>query len=52
MEYWAKFLTLPATKVIVLLFSLSLLAAGIYGVTQVNETFDRRILAKDESWMK
>ncbi|PFX34089.1 Patched domain-containing protein 3 [Stylophora pistillata] len=52
MEYWAKFLTLPETKVIVLLFSMSLLAAGIYGVTQVNETFDRRILAKDESYLK
>ena len=52
MEYWGKFLTLPVTKVVVIFFSLSLLAAGIYGVTQVDETFDRRILAKDDSYLK
>ena len=42
----------PATKVVVIFFSLGLLGAGIYGVTQVNEAFDRRILAKDDSYLK
>ncbi|PFX12475.1 Patched domain-containing protein 3 [Stylophora pistillata] len=52
MEYWAKFLTLPVTKVIVLLFSFALLAAGIYGISRVNESFDRRILATDKSYLR
>jgi len=29
-----------------------LLGAGIYGVTQVEEAFDRRILAKDDTYLK
>ncbi|KAJ7385697.1 Patched domain-containing protein 3 [Desmophyllum pertusum] len=52
MEYWARFLTHPITKVVVICFSLLLLGAGIYGVTQVDETFDRNILAKDDSYLK
>ncbi|KAJ7385704.1 Patched domain-containing protein 3 [Desmophyllum pertusum] len=52
MAYWAKFLTHPITKVVVICFSLLLLGAGIYGVTQVDETFDRNILAKDDSYLK
>ncbi|KAJ7372816.1 Patched domain-containing protein 3 [Desmophyllum pertusum] len=52
MAYWAKFLTHPITKVVVICFSLLLLGAGIYGVTQVDEKFDRRILAKDDSYLK
>ncbi|KAJ7385699.1 Patched domain-containing protein 3 [Desmophyllum pertusum] len=52
MEYWAKFLTHPITKVVVICFSLLLLGAGIYGVTKVDETFDRSILAKDDSYLK
>ena len=43
---------LPVTKVVVILLSLTLLAAGIYGVTQVEESFDRRILAKDDSYLR
>ena len=49
---WANVLTLTGTKVFVVIFSVTLLAAGIYGVTQVDESFDRRILAKDGSYLK
>ena len=52
MEAWGKFLTHPVTKVVVITLSLALLAAGIYGVMKVDETFDRRILAKDDSYLK
>ena len=52
MEVWGKFLTHPATKVVVIILSLALLGAGIYGVTKVDETFDRSILAKDNSYLK
>ena len=52
MEVWARFLTYPATKVVVIVLSLGLLGAGIYGVTKVDEKFDRRILAKDDSYLK
>ena len=49
---WADFLTFPATKVAVIILSLGLLGVGIYGVTKVDESFDRRILAKDDSYLK
>ena len=49
---WGDFLTFPATKVAVIILSLGLLGAGIYGVTKVDESFDRRILAKDDSYLK
>ena len=49
---WGKFLTHPFTKVVVICLSLLLLGAGIYGVTRVDEAFDRRILAKDGSYLK
>ena len=49
---WANVLTLTGTKVFVVIFSVTFLAAGIYGVTQVDESFDRRILAKDGSYLK
>ncbi|XP_078373186.1 patched domain-containing protein 3-like isoform X2 [Oculina patagonica] len=52
MKCWATFLTHPVTKVVVICFSLLLLGAGIYGVTKVDESFDRRILAKDDSYLK
>ena len=52
MEAWGKFLTHPATKGVVIILSLALLGAGIYGVTKVDETFDRKILAKDNSYLK
>ena len=52
MEAWGKFLTHPATKVVVIILSLALLGAGVYGVTKVDETFDRTILAKDDSYLK
>ena len=52
MMAWGKFLTLPLVKVVVIVLSLALLGAGIYGVTKVDETFDRRILAKDDSYLR
>ncbi|PFX34181.1 Patched domain-containing protein 3 [Stylophora pistillata] len=52
MEYWGKFLTHPVTKIVIIFLSLLLLGAGIYGVSQVDEEFDRRILAKDGSYLK
>lgn len=52
MKAWGEFLTLPATKGLVIILSLGLLGAGIYGVTKVEETFDRRMLAKDNSYLK
>ena len=48
MGTWGRFLTYPVTKVVVIVLSLGLLGAGIYGVLQVDEKFDRRILAKDD----
>ena len=52
MSTWGKFLTYPVTKVVVITLSLALLGAGIYGVTRVDEAFDRSILAKDDSYQK
>ena len=52
LQYWGKFLTHPFTKVVVICLSLLLVGAGIYGVTQVDEAFDRRILAKDDSYLR
>ena len=52
METWGRFLTRSTTKVVVIILSLGLLGAGIYGVTRVDEKFDRRILAKDDSYLK
>ena len=52
LKIWGTFLTHPVTKFVVVCFSLLLLGAGIYGVTQVDESFDRRILAKDDSYLK
>ena len=52
MEALARFLTLSVVKVVVIVFSWCFLAAGIYGVTKVDESFDRRILAKDDSYLK
>ena len=52
MEAWGRFLTHPVTKMVVVVLSLGLLGAGIYGVTKVDEKFDRRILAKDDSYLR
>ena len=49
MRAWARFLMLPSTKVVVVMASLVLLTVGIYGTTKVDQTFDRRVLAKDDS---
>ena len=50
--YWGRFLTHPFTKVVVICLSLLMVGAGIYGVTRVDEAFDRRILAKDDSYLR
>ena len=52
MKAWAKFLTYPLTKAVVIILSMALLGAGIFGVTKVDETFDRKTLAKDDSYLK
>ena len=52
MKAWGKFLMSRATKCVVIIISLALLNAGIYGVTQVDEAFDERMLAKDDSYYK
>ena len=52
MKIWGTFLTHRVTKLVVVCFSLLLLGAGIYGATQVDESFDRRILAKDDSYLR
>ena len=52
MKWWATLLTHPGVKAVVICFSLLLLGAGIYGVTHVDESFDRRILAKDDSYLR
>ena len=51
MQAWATFLMLPGTKVAVIIVSLGLLGAGIYGATQTDERFDRRLLVKDDSYL-
>ncbi|XP_067049553.1 patched domain-containing protein 3-like [Acropora muricata] len=52
MKAWAKILTYPPTKAAVIILSMALLGAGIFGVTKVDETFDRKTLAKDDSYLK
>ena len=52
METWGTFLTYPVIKVIVVSFSLVFVAAGIYAIFKVDESFDRRILAKDGSYFQ
>jgi len=52
LKLWGTLLTHPVTKVVVICLSLALLGAGIYGVTQVDESFDRQILAKDDSYLR
>ena len=52
MKAWAKILTYPLTKAVVIILSMALLGASIYGVTKVDETFDRKTLAKDDTYLK
>ena len=52
MKAWAKVVTYPLTKAVVIILSMVLLGASIYGVTKVDETFDRKTLAKDDSYLK
>lgn len=49
MKGWANLLVFPASKFFVLVTSVVLLVMGIYGTTKVTESFDRRMLAKDDS---
>ena len=50
MVSWGKFLMLPGTKVAVIFLSLGLIGAGVYGATKIDKRFDRRMLAKDDSY--
>lgn len=52
MKAWGKFLMSATAKSMVIIVSLALLNGGIYGVTQVDEAFDERMLAKDDSYYK
>ena len=52
MKAWAKILIYPLTKTVVIILSMALLGASIYGVTKVDETFDRKTLAKDDTYLK
>ncbi|XP_074625467.1 patched domain-containing protein 3-like isoform X3 [Acropora palmata] len=52
MKAWAKVLTYPLTKAVVIILSMVLLGAGIFGVTKVDETFDRKTLTKDDTYLK
>ena len=49
MEKWGKFLMNSRTKPVIVLLSLSLLGAGIYGTINLSESFNRRLLVKDNS---
>lgn len=52
MERWARFLMRPLTKAAVLILSLGVLAAGIYATINVDQEFDRTLLAKEDSYFK
>ncbi|XP_066914671.1 patched domain-containing protein 3-like [Clytia hemisphaerica] len=50
MKKWAEFLMKTPVRIVVVFLSLVLLAAGIYGTTQLAEKFDIRQLAPDGSY--
>lgn len=52
MAFWARFLMKIPVRVAVVLLSMGLLAAGIYGTLNISERFDRKVLAKDGSYFK
>ncbi|KXJ20037.1 patched domain-containing protein 3 [Exaiptasia diaphana] len=52
MKLWSRFLMKIPVRVVVVLLSMGLLAAGIYGTLHISERFDRKVLAKDGSYFK
>ena len=52
MDVWGTFLMRTPTKIIVVFVSIGLLAAGIVGALNIDQQFDRRILAPDGSHFK
>ena len=51
MEYWARILMKPVTKCIVVLLSMGLIGAGVFGITRTDERFDRKLVAKEDSYL-
>ena len=52
MSAWGRLLMLTPTRVIVVILSLGLLAAGVFGMLNIEEEFNRTLLAKDDSYFK
>lgn len=52
MALWARFLMRPVTKAFVVILSCILLAGGIYGAINIDERFDRYVLAKKGSYWR
>ena len=52
MQAWAGFLMLPGVKAIVVVISCGLVGFGVYGSMNVEQRFDRRLLSKDDSYLK
>ena len=51
MQAWAGFLMLPGVKAIVVVISCGLLGFGVYGSMNIDQQFDRRVMAKDDSYL-
>ena len=51
MQAWAGFLMLPGIKAIVVVISCGLVGFGVYGSMNIDQQFDRRLLAKDDSYL-
>ena len=51
MHAWAGFLMLPGVKAIVVVISCGLVGFGVYGSMNIDQQFDRRLLAKDDSYL-
>ena len=51
MQAWAGFLMLPGVKAIVVVISCGLVGFGVYGSMNIDQQFDRRLLAKDDSYL-
>ncbi|XP_031552372.1 patched domain-containing protein 3-like [Actinia tenebrosa] len=52
MERWGTFLMKSHIKIIVILISLGLLGAGIYGTVNIGESFNRSLLVRDNTQYK
>lgn len=52
MKVWVEFLIKFVMKIVVVILLVVLFGVGIFGVIKVDEIFDRRILVKDDSYLK